>query len=144
MLRKVEIVDPADSRFLRNEEGELTRALEEIERLEGTDQEPPVFRPILLGITKASLATEAFISAASFQESTRALPDAAVSGTDEHLRGRSENGMVGGLIPAGTGRVAAQRRREQRHAEADAELAALLRASEAEEEVAREPSADKS
>ena len=142
MLRKVEIIDPADSRFLRGEEVELTRALEELERLDGTDQEPPVFRPILLGITKASLATESFISAASFQETTRVLTDAAVRGTVDHLRGLKENVIVGRLIPAGTGRVAAQRRRERRHAEADAELAALLRASEADEEVAHEPSAD--
>ncbi|WP_376697529.1 DNA-directed RNA polymerase subunit beta' [Wenzhouxiangella sp. EGI_FJ10305] len=133
MLRKVEITDPGDSTFLRGEQVEGIRALEEAERLEQASQFPPRYQSVLLGITKASLATESFISAASFQETTRVLTDAAVRGTVDHLRGLKENVIVGRLIPAGTGRIAAERRKEGGHEEADAELAALLRASDAEE-----------
>jgi len=132
MLRKVEVTEPGDSTFLKGEQVEGTRALEEAERLEQAGQIPPRFQSVLLGITKASLATESFISAASFQETTRVLTDAAVRGTVDHLRGLKENVIVGRLIPAGTGRIAIARRKERRHEEADAELAALLRASDAE------------
>jgi len=138
MLRKVEVTDPGDSSFLRGEQIEGTRALEEAERLEQSGKQPPRYQSVLLGITKASLATESFISAASFQETTRVLTDAAVRGTVDHLRGLKENVIVGRLIPAGTGRIAAQRRKERRHEEADAELAALLRASDAEEATAEQ------
>ncbi|HSH26985.1 MAG TPA: DNA-directed RNA polymerase subunit beta', partial [Wenzhouxiangella sp.] len=138
MLRKAEIVDPGDSAFLQGEQVEGTRALEEVERLEEAGKIPPKFQTVLLGITKASLATESFISAASFQETTRVLTDAAVRGTVDNLRGLKENVIVGRLIPAGTGRVTAQRRKERRHQEADAEIAALLRASEAERAKAKE------
>jgi len=142
MLRKVEIVAAGDSNFLRGEQVEGTRALEEAERLEQSGAAPPTWQTVLLGITKASLATESFISAASFQETTRVLTDAAVRGTVDHLRGLKENVIVGRLIPAGTGRVTAQRRKEHRHQEADAELAALLRASEAEEARVEESAGD--
>ncbi|QKK03258.1 MAG: DNA-directed RNA polymerase subunit beta' [Pseudomonadota bacterium] len=142
MLRKVEIVDAGDSNFLRGEQVEGTRALEEAERLEQSGAVRPTWQTVLLGITKASLATESFISAASFQETTRVLTDAAVRGTVDHLRGLKENVIVGRLIPAGTGRVTAQRRKEHRHEEADAELAALLRASEAEEARVEESAGD--
>nr|WP_205596435.1 DNA-directed RNA polymerase subunit beta' [Wenzhouxiangella sp. XN201] len=138
MLRKVEILDAGDSNFLRGEQLEATRVLEETERLEAAKQVPPKGQSVLLGITKASLATESFISAASFQETTRVLTDAAVRGTVDSLRGLKENVIVGRLIPAGTGRIAIQRRKERRHEEADAELAALLRASDAEEAPAEE------
>jgi DNA-directed RNA polymerase subunit beta' len=138
MLRKVEIIEPGDSTFLKGEQVEGTRAIEEAERLEAQGKVAPTFQTVLLGITKASLATESFISAASFQETTRVLTDAAVRGTVDHLRGLKENVIVGRLIPAGTGRIAAQRRKERRHEEADAELAALLRASESEEETVEE------
>ncbi|NBB91897.1 MAG: DNA-directed RNA polymerase subunit beta' [Gammaproteobacteria bacterium] len=138
MLRKVEIVEPGDSNFLRGEQVEGIRALEEAERLEDSGKVPPRYQSVLLGITKASLATESFISAASFQETTRVLTDAAVRGTVDHLRGLKENVIVGRLIPAGTGRIAAQRRKERRHEEADAELSALLRASDTEEAPAEE------
>jgi len=142
MLRKVEITDPGDSTFLKGEQVEGIRALEEAERLEQAEQIPPRYQSVLLGITKASLATESFISAASFQETTRVLTDAAVRGTVDNLRGLKENVIVGRLIPAGTGRVAIRRRKEHGHQEADAELAALLRASDAEEAKAEESAGD--
>ena len=138
MLRKAEIIDPGDSAFLQGEQVEGTRALEEVERLEEAGKIAPKFQTVLLGITKASLATESFISAASFQETTRVLTDAAVRGTVDNLRGLKENVIVGRLIPAGTGRVTLLRRKERRHQEADAEIAALLRASEAERAKAEE------
>ncbi|RFF26907.1 MULTISPECIES: DNA-directed RNA polymerase subunit beta' [unclassified Wenzhouxiangella] len=141
MLRKVEIIEPGDSTFLRGEQVEGIRALEEAERLEQASQVPPRYQSVLLGITKASLATESFISAASFQETTRVLTDAAVRGTVDNLRGLKENVIVGRLIPAGTGRIAVERRKERQHEEADAELAALLRASDTAEEAPAEESA---
>jgi len=137
MLRKVEVLDGGDSNFLRGEQVEATRLQEEVERLEQAGKLVPTWQNVLLGITKASLATESFISAASFQETTRVLTDAAVRGTVDSLRGLKENVIVGRLIPAGTGRVTAQRRRDRRHEEADAELAALLKASDNEVEEAK-------
>jgi DNA-directed RNA polymerase subunit beta' len=135
MLRKVEIIDGGDSRFMRGEQVDYVRILEENERLEADKKQTASFQFMLLGITKASLATESFISAASFQETTRVLTDAAVRGTVDNLRGLKENVIVGRLIPAGTGRVAMARRRAERedHQDTEAELAALLRASEAEQ-----------
>jgi DNA-directed RNA polymerase subunit beta' len=135
MLRKVEIMEPGDTRFLRGEQVDRIRLREENERVEGESLLPASALNVLLGITKASLATESFISAASFQETTRVLTDAAVRGTVDNLRGLKENVIVGRLIPAGTGRVALARRRAQReaHQDTEAELAALLRASEAEQ-----------
>ncbi|TVQ37371.1 MAG: DNA-directed RNA polymerase subunit beta' [Wenzhouxiangella sp.] len=135
MLRKIEIVDGGDSRFLRGEQVDRLRVHEENQRVEADGLRPAAWQSILLGITKASLATESFISAASFQETTRVLTDAAVRGTVDGLRGLKENVIVGRLIPAGTGRVAMARRKAQResHVDADAELSALLRASDAEQ-----------
>ena len=103
MLRKVEITDPGDSTYLRGEQVELRRLVEDNERLVGRDERPAEAQSVLLGITKASLATESFISAASFQETTRVLTEAAVRGTRDTLRGLKENVIVGRLIPAGTG-----------------------------------------
>ena len=103
MLRKVEIVDSGDSPFLRGEQVERSRVLGENEQLAADGKVPAIFEPILLGITKASLATESFISAASFQETTRVLTEAAVRGVDDGLYGLKENVIVGRLIPAGTG-----------------------------------------
>jgi DNA-directed RNA polymerase subunit beta' len=131
MLRKVEIVEPGDSRFLRGEQLDRIRVVEENERVVAEKGKPATMQAILLGITKASLATESFISAASFQETTRVLTDAAVRGTVDNLHGLKENVIVGRLIPAGTGRVALARRKAEREAmpDPDAELAAALRAS---------------
>ncbi len=103
MLRKVEIVDQGGSKFLNGEQAERQRVIEENAKLVTRNELPARFEPVLLGITKASLATESFISAASFQETTRVLTEAAVRGTADNLRGLKENVIVGRLIPAGTG-----------------------------------------
>ena len=111
MLRKVEIVDPADTRFLRGEQVDRARVLETNEECESQTEAPATFAPVLLGITRASLATESFISAASFQETTRVLTEAAVRGMQDNLRGLKENVIVGRLIPAGTGYAHHEERR---------------------------------
>ena len=103
MLRKAEITAPGDSFLLKGEQLERTRVLEENEKLEADGKKPAEWVPILLGITKASLLTESFISAASFQETTRVLTDASVNGKRDQLRGLKENVIVGRLIPAGSG-----------------------------------------
>jgi DNA-directed RNA polymerase subunit beta' len=117
MLRKVEITEPGDSRFLRGEQLERSRVLEENEKLVRNDKESATWVPLLLGITKASLATESFISAASFQETTRVLTEAAVRGSRDSLRGLKENVIVGRLIPAGTGLAYHESRRRLRDLE---------------------------
>jgi len=114
MLRKAEIIDPGATRFLRGEQVDRARVLEENERVEADGLEPAVWAPVLLGITKASLATESFISAASFQETTRVLTEASVSGRIDELRGLKENVIVGRLIPAGTGFAYHEERRRSR------------------------------
>ncbi len=103
MLRKVEILEPNDSAFIKGEQTEKVRVLEENDRLIAEGKVPTTYQPILLGITKASLATESFISAASFQETTRVLTEASVRGLRDDLRGLKENVIVGRLIPSGTG-----------------------------------------
>ena len=103
MLRKVIIATPGDSNYLRGEQVDKARFLEEAEQLVVQGKEPLTSDPVLLGITKASLATESFISAASFQETTRVLTEASVRGLRDELRGLKENVIVGRLIPAGTG-----------------------------------------
>ncbi|MEZ5576354.1 MAG: DNA-directed RNA polymerase subunit beta' [Candidatus Competibacteraceae bacterium] len=103
MLRKVDVIDPGETPFIKGEQIERTRGLEENDRAEAEGRVKAIWQPILLGITKASLATESFISAASFQETTRVLTEAAVRGLRDDLRGLKENVIVGRLIPAGTG-----------------------------------------
>ena len=103
MLRKVEIVEPGDSSYLSGEQAERANVLEENKILLKEGKKPITFNPVLLGITKASLVTESFISAASFQETTRVLTEAAVRGASDSLKGLKENVVVGRLIPAGTG-----------------------------------------
>ncbi len=103
MLRKVEVVEIGEAAFLRGEQMDRARVLEANDRLSKEGKLPAIADPILLGITKASLATESFISAASFQETTRVLTEAAVRGMKDDLRGLKENVIVGRLIPAGTG-----------------------------------------
>ena len=112
MLRKAEITVPGDTRFLRGEQVDRARVLETNEELEAQGGQPAEFNPVLLGITKASLATESFISAASFQETTRVLTEAAVRGMHDELRGLKENVIVGRLIPAGTGFAHHEERRK--------------------------------
>jgi DNA-directed RNA polymerase subunit beta' len=125
MMRKVEITDSGDTRFLKGEQLESARVLEENERIEAQGKDGAKFEPVLLGITKASLATESFISAASFQETTRVLTEASVRGMHDDLRGLKENVIVGRLIPAGTGLAY----HKERHRE---EVAELERAAAAE------------
>ena len=103
MLRKVLVEDPGDSNYLRGEQIEKSRVYDINEGLSKKEKKEMEISPVLLGITKASLATESFISAASFQETTRVLTEAAVRGTKDSLRGLKENVVVGRLIPAGTG-----------------------------------------
>jgi len=103
MLRKVEITASGDSSFLKGDQVERTAVREENDKLEAEGKIPASYESVLMGITKASLATESFISAASFQETTRVLTDAAVRGLSDGLLGLKENVIVGRLIPAGTG-----------------------------------------
>ena len=103
MLKKVRIKDPGDTNFLEDESVDKVRLKEENEKVMQEGGEPASFEPILLGITKASLGTESFISAASFQETTRVLTEAAIRGRTDYLRGLKENVIIGHLIPAGTG-----------------------------------------
>ena len=117
MLRKVEITDAGDTTLLAGDQVEITHALEENERADAADKEPAKFQRLLLGITKASLATESFISAASFQETTRVLTEGAVNGKRDYLRGLKENVVVGRLIPAGTGLAYHNERRRKRELE---------------------------
>jgi len=114
MLRKVEITEMGDSSFVKGEQVEYNRVLEENEKLALEGKFPAKFERLLLGITKASLATESFISAASFQETTRVLTEASVTGKSDPLRGLKENVVVGRLIPAGTGLTYHRQRREER------------------------------
>ena len=128
MLRKVKIVDPGETKLLPGEQIERTRFLEENEKALANDIVPAKAEPVLLGITKASLTTESFISAASFQETTRVLTEASIAGKVDSLRGLKENVVVGRLIPAGTGLAYHEERvRRRRDSEAKkAELEALM------------------
>ena len=103
MIRWVRIEDVGDTEFLVDEQTDKFRFLEENERVIAAGGRPAQGRPLLLGITKASLSTDSFISAASFQETTRVLTEASISGKVDHLRGLKENVTMGRLIPAGTG-----------------------------------------
>jgi DNA-directed RNA polymerase subunit beta' len=114
MLRKVEITEMGDSSFVKGEQVEYNRVLEENEKLVADDKFPAKYERLLLGITKASLATESFISAASFQETTRVLTEASVTGKADGLRGLKENVVVGRLIPAGTGLTYHAQRKKDR------------------------------
>ena len=143
MLRKVEVVDGGDTRLLRGEQLDLPRVLEENATLDKDSQRPAEFQRILLGITKASLATESFISAASFQETTRVLTEAAVRGTTDHLRGLKENVIVGRLIPAGTGMAYHSSRKREVEEEPAIDLEALAAAIAAEEFASLDSAADK-
>ena len=103
MLRRLQIEEPGDTPFITGEQVERAEVLEENEKAEKEGKKPSVYSYMLLGITKASLSTDSFISAASFQETTRVLTEAAIMGKKDELRGLKENVIVGRLIPAGTG-----------------------------------------
>ena len=138
MLRKVEIAVAGDTRYLRGEQADRLRVLEENERAAGRNELPAEYLPVLLGITKASLATESFISAASFQETTRVLTEASVRGTRDTLRGLKENVIVGRLIPAGTGLAYHSARRSLAGELTDSDRAALGSTSSVAESAAGE------
>ncbi len=120
MLRKVEITESGESSYLKGEQIDRARVSADNEKLESEGKIPAIFEPILLGITKASLATESFISAASFQETTRVLTEAAVRGVEDRLHGLKENVIVGRLIPAGTGLAHLNERKRLRDVESNA------------------------
>ena len=103
MLRKVNVIEPGDTEFLPGELIEARAFAEANETVVGNGGEAATARPILMGITKASLATESWLSAASFQETTRVLTEAAIRGKSDSLLGLKENVIIGKLIPAGTG-----------------------------------------
>ncbi|WP_119969737.1 DNA-directed RNA polymerase subunit beta' [Shewanella japonica] len=137
MLRKCLITDAGDSNFLVGEQAEVSRVKIANRELEAQGKAPAKFERELLGITKASLATESFISAASFQETTRVLTEAAVGGKSDQLRGLKENVIVGRLIPAGTGYAYHNARNEARANVKDEGVEApVITASEAEKNLA--------
>ena len=103
MLRRVQITDPGDSSFMLGEQVEWWVFEEENEKIINAGSQPAVAEPLLLGVTKASLSTDSFISAASFQETTKVLTNAAMGGRVDRLLGLKENVIMGRLVPAGTG-----------------------------------------
>jgi DNA-directed RNA polymerase subunit beta' len=114
MLRRVQVHDAGDSRFIVGEQVERSDLLDENDKMRHDDtKQPATYEHMLLGITKASLSTDSFISAASFQETTRVLTEAAIMGKKDELRGLKENVIVGRLIPAGTGFAAHAHRRRK-------------------------------
>jgi DNA-directed RNA polymerase subunit beta' len=113
MLRKAEVASAGETSLLKGEQLDRSRALDINDRAQKASKQQATLSPVLLGITKASLATESFISAASFQETTRVLTEAAVRGLRDDLRGLKENVIVGRLIPAGTGFAAHEHRRRK-------------------------------
>ncbi len=127
MLRRVQVVVPGDAPFITGEQVERSEILDENDKAIAAGKLPAVYENLLLGITKASLSTDSFISAASFQETTRVLTEAAIMGKKDELRGLKENVIVGRLIPAGTGLAYHRARKEKEQNEAQ-EQAALTAA----------------
>jgi DNA-directed RNA polymerase subunit beta' len=130
MLRRVQIVDAGDTDYIPGEQVERSELLDQNDRTIAADKRPATYDNVLLGITKASLSTDSFISAASFQETTRVLTEAAIMGKKDGLRGLKENVIVGRLIPAGTGLAYHRARKEKEGWEAE-ERAAMLQAEAA-------------
>ena len=118
MLRRVQTTDPGDAPFITGEQVERSEMLDENDKANAEGKRPALYENILLGITKASLSTDSFISAASFQETTRVLTEAAIMGKKDDLRGLKENVIVGRLIPAGTGMAFHRARKEKEAADA--------------------------
>ena len=139
MIRKVVITEPGDTRLLAGDQIDRARVIEENEKLE-KDHRPATYERVLLGITKASLVTESFISAASFQETTRVLTEASTRGARDELRGLKENVIVGRLIPAGTGLAYHKERRRKRQLELPS--FDMVGGEPAESEVATVPASD--
>jgi DNA-directed RNA polymerase subunit beta' len=137
MLRRVIIENVGDSDYIAGEQVERSEILDTNDRLRGESKVTATYSNLLLGITKASLSTDSFISAASFQETTRVLTEAAIMGKRDELRGLKENVIVGRLIPAGTGMAYHKARKAkdemddaERRAIADAEAAELASVTE--------------
>jgi DNA-directed RNA polymerase subunit beta' len=130
MLRRVQVADAGDTAYIPGEQVERSELLDENDRVIAGGKRPATFENVLLGITKASLSTDSFISAASFQETTRVLTEAAIMGKKDTLRGLKENVIVGRLIPAGTGLAFHRARKEKETWEAE-ERAAMLQAEAA-------------
>jgi DNA-directed RNA polymerase subunit beta' len=130
MLRRVQITDAGDTDYIVGEQVERSELLEENDRVNALNKLPAQYENVLLGITKASLSTDSFISAASFQETTRVLTEAAIMGKRDGLRGLKENVIVGRLIPGGTG-LAFHRARKEKEAWEAEERAALLQQEKA-------------
>jgi DNA-directed RNA polymerase subunit beta' len=131
MLRRVVIENPGESTYIAGEQVERSELLNTNEALQKDGKIPATYSNLLLGITKASLSTDSFISAASFQETTRVLTEAAIMGKRDELRGLKENVIVGRLIPAGSG-LAYHQARKAKDAMDDAERRAIAEAEEAE------------
>ena len=123
MLRRIQVLEPGDTRFIPGEQVERSDLLDENDKATGDGKQPATYEHMLLGITKASLSTDSFISAASFQETTRVLTEAAIMGKKDDLRGLKENVIVGRLIPAGTGLAYHNARRRQKQMTPDELLA---------------------
>ncbi|MFM8245697.1 MAG: DNA-directed RNA polymerase subunit beta', partial [Burkholderiaceae bacterium] len=130
MLRRVQVADAGDTAYIPGEQVERSELLDENDSVIAYGKRPATFENVLLGITKASLSTDSFISAASFQETTRVLTEAAIMGKKDTLRGLKENVIVGRLIPAGTGLAYHRARKEKESWEAE-ERAAMLEAEAA-------------
>ena len=130
MLRRVQIVNAGDTDYIVGEQVERSELLDENDKVVAAGKLPATYENVLLGITKASLSTDSFISAASFQETTRVLTEAAIMGKRDGLRGLKENVIVGRLIPGGTGLAFHRARREKEVWEAE-ERTALLQAERA-------------
>jgi DNA-directed RNA polymerase subunit beta' len=130
MLRRVQIVEAGDTDYIVGEQVERSELLEENDRVNAAQKLPVQYENVLLGITKASLSTDSFISAASFQETTRVLTEAAIMGKRDGLRGLKENVIVGRLIPGGTG-LAFHRARKKKEAWEAEERQALLQQEKA-------------
>jgi DNA-directed RNA polymerase subunit beta' len=130
MLRRVQITETGDTDYIVGEQVERSELLEENDRINAVAKLPAQYENVLLGITKASLSTDSFISAASFQETTRVLTEAAIMGKRDGLRGLKENVIVGRLIPGGTGLAFHRARKEKEVWEAE-ERAALLQQEKA-------------
>jgi DNA-directed RNA polymerase subunit beta' len=130
MLRRVVVESSGESGYIAGEQVERSEMLNTNDRLRGENKVPAVYTNLLLGITKASLSTDSFISAASFQETTRVLTEAAIMGKRDELRGLKENVIVGRLIPAGTG-MAYHNARKVKDQMDEAERAAISEAEAA-------------
>jgi DNA-directed RNA polymerase subunit beta' len=131
MLRRVVVEDAGESTYIPGEQVERSEILDTNDALRAADKLPATYSNVLLGITKASLSTDSFISAASFQETTRVLTEAAIMGKRDELRGLKENVIVGRLIPAGTGLAYHQARKAKEQMD-EAERRAIVEAEEAE------------